>query len=30
LEKCSRSSCGPVCSPSGLYLTNVIYTENPF
>ena len=30
LEKRSRSSCGPVCSPSGLYLTNVIYTENPF
>ena len=30
LEKCSRSSCGPVCSPSGLYLTNVIYPEDPF
>jgi tRNA pseudouridine38-40 synthase len=30
LEKCSRSSCGPVCSPSGLYLTNVVYPRNPF
>lgn len=30
LEKCSRSSCGPVCSPYGLYLTNVVYPRNPF
>ena len=30
LEKCSRSSCGPVCSPSGLYLTNIVYPKDPF
>ena len=25
-----RASCGPVCPPQGLYLTDVVYPSNPF
>ena len=30
LEKCSRSACGPVCPPQGLYLSKVTYPTDPF
>ncbi|WP_146344497.1 tRNA pseudouridine(38-40) synthase TruA [Falsiphaeobacter marinintestinus] len=30
LEARSRSACGPVCPPHGLYLAHVAYSDNPF
>lgn len=30
LEAQNRAECGPVCPPSGLYLTQVTYPEDPF
>lgn len=30
LEARDRAACGPVCPPQGLYLTDVIYPEDPF
>ncbi|WP_238364799.1 tRNA pseudouridine(38-40) synthase TruA [Mesobacterium pallidum] len=30
LEAKDRAACGPVCPPQGLYLTGVVYPEDPF
>lgn len=30
LEARSRSACGPVCPPQGLYLAHVVYPDDPF
>lgn len=30
LEAADRSACGPVCPPQGLYLSHVVYQDDPF
>ncbi|MBC7740299.1 MAG: tRNA pseudouridine(38-40) synthase TruA, partial [Candidatus Saccharibacteria bacterium] len=30
LDARSRSACGPVCPPQGLYLAHVTYPDDPF